>query len=126
MAPLEPRKLTDCAKVTPSHFMCLSETILLNLLGSHSLFYTICGFAGSSLLCGRLVVTASLLAEHGVWALGLQWLRLVGSVGAAASLQSTGLVAVARRTGLVALRRVESSWIRGGTYFSFTGRWILY
>ena len=97
--------------------MCLSETILLKLLGSHSLFYTICGFAGSSLLCGRLVVTASLLAEHGVWALGLQWLRLVGSVGAAASLQSTGLVA---------LGRVESSWIRGGTYFSFIGRWILY
>ena len=58
--------------------MCLSETILLNLFGSHSFLKIIYGFAESSLQCGLLIVMASLDAEHRVWG---SWASVVVACG---------------------------------------------
>ena len=67
-------------------------------------------------VCGLLIVVASLVAEHGLQACGLQQLWLAGS-----RVQTQYLW----HTGLVAPRHVGSSWTKARIRVPYVGRWIL-
>ena len=111
------------------NFICLFYFILifLSVLGLRccTRAFSSCGEQGLLFVAlrGLLIVVASLVAEHGLQAQGLQQLQHVGSRGSLTGSREQAWQLW--HTGFVALRHVGSSRTRDRTHVSCIGRWIL-
>ena len=109
------------------HFILFFFFFLINLFILFIYFWLCWVFvaaSGATLGCGArlLIAVASLVAEHGLQARGLQQLQCVSSVVVARGLQSTGSVVVVHGLSCSAAR---SSWTRAQTRVPCIGRRIL-